>query len=111
VRDFSFGSKLSTGFRFNDATWTPQSLHTLPARGEVSQEGKCREGKIMTPHTETAARTRLTTFGNNICPQCNSHLLAPHWSEHVNERCVRHTCSCEACRYEFETAVYFPSDE
>jgi ribosomal protein L37AE/L43A len=65
----------------------------------------------MTPHTETAARTRLITFGKNICPQCGAHLLAPDWSEHVSERCIRHTWSCEACAYEFETAVYFPSFE
>src|SRR6266498_2962937 len=33
-------------------------------------------------------------------------LIAPTWSEHVNERCVRHLWECEACGYKFETAVY-----
>ena len=65
----------------------------------------------MTPNTETAERLRLRTFGNNICPQCSVRLFAPDWSEHVNERCVRHTWTCDACGYEFETSVFFPADE
>jgi transposase-like protein len=65
----------------------------------------------MRPHTETAARTRLMTFGNNICPQCSAHLLAPDWSEYIKERCVRHTWSCQACGYDFETAVIYPPFE
>jgi uncharacterized protein with PIN domain len=40
------------------------------------------------------------------CAQCGDPLVAPERSEHVNERCVRHLWSCEACGYEFETAVY-----
>jgi hypothetical protein len=63
----------------------------------------------MALHLGMAARTRLVTLGNNICPQCNAHLLAPDWSEHVNERRVRHAWSCDACGYEFETMVVFPS--
>jgi len=62
----------------------------------------------MTLHIETAAQARLTTYNKNKCPQCNGWLLAPDWSEYLNERCVRHTWSCEACGYEFETAVFFP---
>jgi uncharacterized protein with PIN domain len=65
----------------------------------------------MTLHTETAARWRLMTHSKNICPQCGARLLAPDWSEHVNERCVRHTWSCEACGHGFETAVFFPALE
>ena len=57
--------------------------------------------------TETAADTRLTTCDKNSCPQCSAWLLAPDWSEYLNDRCVRHTWSCEACGYEFETAVFF----
>jgi ribosomal protein L37AE/L43A len=64
----------------------------------------------MTLHAE-AARTRLFTHSKNHCPQCSAWLLAPDWSEHLNERCVRHTWSCEACGYEFETAVFFPAPE
>jgi len=40
------------------------------------------------------------------CAQCGHSLLAPDWSEHVSERCVRHVWSCDACGYEFETSVY-----
>jgi hypothetical protein len=43
----------------------------------------------------------------NNCPQCSEWLLAPDWSEYLNDRCVRHTWSCEACGYQFETAVFF----
>jgi uncharacterized protein with PIN domain len=62
----------------------------------------------MVPHTETATHPRLMTFSNNVCPQCGTHLLAPDWSEYVDERRVRHTWSCDACCYEFETTVIFP---
>ena len=65
----------------------------------------------MTLHAETAAQTRaerrLATYSKNNCPQCGEWLLAPDWSEYFSERCVRHTWSCQACSYEFETAVFF----
>jgi len=56
---------------------------------------------------EQPARTRLATYSKNNCPQCSEWLLAPDWSEYLNDRCVRHTWSCDACGYQFETAVYF----
>ncbi len=67
-------------------------------------------------HADTAARKqasqkRLTTYSKNNCPQCGEWLLAPDWSEYFNERCVRHTWSCQRCRYEFETAVFFAPRE
>ena len=40
------------------------------------------------------------------CAQCGDALVAPEWSEHISERCIRHVWACEACGYEFETAVY-----
>ena len=40
------------------------------------------------------------------CAQCGDRLVAPDWSEHVSERCVRHLWSCEACGYAFETSIY-----
>lgn len=55
-----------------------------------------------------AANTRLVTYDKNICPQCSAWLLAPDWSEHFNERCVRHSWSCDACGHGFETTVVFP---
>jgi uncharacterized protein with PIN domain len=41
------------------------------------------------------------------CAQCGKDLVAPIWSEHESEQSVRHLWSCEACGYEFETAVRF----
>jgi len=61
----------------------------------------------MTLQTETATRTHLIANSKNNCPQCSEALLAPEWSEYVTDRCVRHSWSCEACGYQFETAVYF----
>ena len=58
--------------------------------------------------TESLARApRLMTYCKNFCQQCNAQLLAPDWSEYVNERRVRHNWSCEACGYVFETTVFF----
>jgi len=44
------------------------------------------------------------------CAQCGDTLIAPEWSEHVSERCVRHVWSCEACGYEVETSVYLRAE-
>jgi hypothetical protein len=67
--------------------------------------------RIMTLHvdgkTEVTTRARLFTYDKNNCPQCQAWLLAPTWSEYFNERCVRHIWTCDACSYEFETAVLF----
>jgi ribosomal protein L37AE/L43A len=63
----------------------------------------------MSLYSETERHPRLATYSKNICPQCNESLLAPNWSEFLNERCVRHTWSCDACDYEFETTVFFPA--
>jgi len=50
---------------------------------------------------------RLATFSKNNYAQCGEWLLAPDWSEYLDNRCVRHTWSCDACGYQFETAVFF----
>ena len=76
----------------------PQTLPSVPLR----EEG----GREKTVQNDTA-RARLATYDKNICPQCSGWLLAPDWSEYLNERCVRHSWSCEVCGYEFETAVFF----
>ena len=57
---------------------------------------------------QDTARSRLITHDKNTCPQCRAWLLAPEWSEHLTERCVRHSWSCDACGYGFETTVVFP---
>jgi hypothetical protein len=56
----------------------------------------------------TGFRARTHALGElTPCAQCGEALVAPTWSEHVSERHVRHLWECEACGYEFETAVYF----
>jgi hypothetical protein len=62
----------------------------------------------MALQAKTMTRARLVTYGQNGCPQCSESLLAPDWSEYLSDRCVRHTWSCEACGYQFETTVVFP---
>ena len=57
--------------------------------------------------TNTRTGTRLADYYKNKCPQCGEWLLAPEWSEYRSERCVRHTWSCDACSYAFETDVFF----
>jgi hypothetical protein len=65
----------------------------------------------MALQTDSATRARLATYDKNICPQCSAWLLAPEWSEYLNDRCVRHTWSCHTCSYGFETSVFFPALE
>src|SRR5215831_4223678 len=57
--------------------------------------------------TAMPSQTRPRYF--TPCAQCGDALLAPEWSEHVSERCVRHLWTCETCGYEFETTVYLGS--
>jgi len=40
------------------------------------------------------------------CAQCGADMIAPTWSEHLSNRCVRNVWSCEACGYEFEDTIY-----
>jgi uncharacterized protein with PIN domain len=56
---------------------------------------------------DTVSRPRFHSRGElTSCAQCGEPLVAPTWSEHVDEGCVRHLWECEACDYRFETAVY-----
>ena len=45
-----------------------------------------------------------------LCAQCGDALVAPEWSEHVSECCVRHRWSCEACGYACETSIYLRAE-
>ena len=58
---------------------------------------------------QAANRSRSPMF-THPCAQCGDDLIAPEWSEHVSDRCVRHVWACEACGYEFETAVYLRTE-
>lgn len=41
------------------------------------------------------------------CGQCGEQLFAPEWSEHIDERRVRHLWECQDCGYSFETTIRF----
>jgi Zn ribbon nucleic-acid-binding protein len=43
------------------------------------------------------------------CAQCGEPIHVAAWSEHVDDRRVRHVWECEACGYAFETLVCFPT--
>jgi len=41
------------------------------------------------------------------CAQCGADMIAPEWSEHVSDHCIRNFWSCEACGHRLEDTVYF----
>ena len=40
------------------------------------------------------------------CAQCGAAIIAPEWSEHLSDDCIRNVWSCEDCGYEFEHTIY-----
>jgi RNase P subunit RPR2 len=40
------------------------------------------------------------------CAKCGALIIAAQWSEHIDERRVRNSWSCDECGYAFETEVY-----
>jgi hypothetical protein len=40
------------------------------------------------------------------CARCGADMIAPRWSEHLSDRCVRNVWSCAACGYQFEDLVH-----
>jgi len=42
----------------------------------------------------------------NECAQCRADIIAPEWSEHLSDHCIRHVWSCASCGYQFEDTVY-----
>jgi hypothetical protein len=42
----------------------------------------------------------------NRCAQCRTVIIAPEWSEHLSDHCVRNVWSCGDCGYQFENTVY-----
>jgi hypothetical protein len=67
-----------------------------------AQEERTKElGRSHMLEPDTMSRPSFTT----PCAECGDVVIAPEQSEHVSERYIRHLWSCEACGYEFETAV------
>jgi DNA-directed RNA polymerase subunit RPC12/RpoP len=53
--------------------------------------------------------TRRSVYPRPViaCAQCGERILAPDWSEYLDDRKVRHLWACEACGYRFETLARF----
>jgi hypothetical protein len=49
-------------------------------------------------------------FGNQ-CAQCGADIIAPGWSEHLSDYCIRHVWSCETCGYQFEDTICLSASE
>jgi hypothetical protein len=77
------------------------------ALGQIVLEALGAASKKKRASQRRRQRARLVTYSKNNCPQCSEWLLAPDWSEYLDECCVRHTWSCDACGYEFKTSVLF----
>ena len=56
-----------------------------------------------------AASVSVQSLGRPSCPQCRDQLLAPAVSVHVDAHRIRHQWSCDACGYEFVSAVRISS--
>lgn len=49
--------------------------------------------------------------GGKICTKCSDALVAPEWSEHMDERRVLNLWSCAKCGYSFaEVSIMLPAD-
>jgi hypothetical protein len=57
----------------------------------------------------TIASTRRSDYGMS-CIQCCDVLIAPEWSEYVNERSVHHLWRCTKCGCSFETSIQLSPD-
>jgi hypothetical protein len=53
----------------------------------------------------------VTRISVNQCAQCRADIIAPEWSEHLSDLCVRHYWSCDACGYRFEDTIYLSGRE
>ena len=45
------------------------------------------------------------------CAQCGATIIAPEWSEHRSECCVRNEWFSEASGYQFEHTAYLSAGE
>jgi Zn ribbon nucleic-acid-binding protein len=56
-----------------------------------------------------SASARVRTRRFIACAQCGEPIYVAAWSEHVDDRRVRHLWECDACGYAFETLACFPA--
>ncbi len=59
---------------------------------------------------QTRSAPATTRAGRHMtCAQCGAPIYLAAWSEHVDDRRVRHLWECDACGYAFETLACFPA--
>jgi hypothetical protein len=67
------------------------------------------------PDTAKATRVERKLVVNRVlgseCPQCGADVIAPEWSEHVSDHCIRNVWSCDACGRGFEDLVCLSAAE
>jgi hypothetical protein len=68
----------------------------------VSLEG-CSGARTFRPNGGARLVTSLLV---SECAFCGADLIAPEWSEHVSDHCVRNVWLCEACGREIKDTVY-----
>ena len=56
------------------------------------------------------ASARRSSYGMS-CVRCDNELIAPEWTEHRNERHIRHFWQCGKCHCRFETVVGHQDDD
>ena len=83
-------------------------LPSLVVRERYFREAKCREENHGTSRRD-GGPDAIDDTRQQCLPAVQCTFAAPDWSEHVNERRVRHAWSCDSCGYAFETTVIFPS--
>ncbi len=47
-------------------------------------------------------------FGS-VCPRCGADVIAPEWSEHVSDHCIRNVWYCDPCGRRFVDLVCLPA--
>jgi len=53
----------------------------------------------------------MTGISVNACAHRGADMIAPEWSAHLPDRCVRNVWSCEACGHQLEDTVCFATHE
>ena len=53
----------------------------------------------------------MTGISVHACAHCGADMIAPEWSAHLAEHCVRNVWSCAACGYQFKDTVCFATQE
>ena len=83
-------------------------------RNHSNSQKRLRRYHIASPRHEERNRDNITmtaiasarrsSFGMS-CLHCGNELIAPEWTEHRNERHIRHHWQCRKCHRRFETIV------